>query len=256
MPNSSAFSNLGFRVFGIAAFAFGVIGLVYRDFASVWQPVPPELPHHTAFAVIAAILFLLAGAAIQWPSAARPAVAALGILYFLFSLLWLRRVIGFPGMIGTWSGYGEQVSLITAALVLWVDLSPQKPAGAAIIVRICRFFFGLCFIALGLAHFGALEFTASMVPAWIPPSQRFWAAATGVFHLMAGTSIIIGVLDQLAARLLTAMIVGFGILVWAPQLFKDAHNHMNWCGNAMNLAIAGAAWIMADSIRDAHAQKN
>jgi len=89
-----------------------------------------------------------------------------------------------------------------------------------------------------------------MVPAWIPPSQRFWAMATGVFHLMAGSSIIVRVLDLVAARLLTAMIIGFGILVWAPQLFKDPHNHMNWAGNAMNLAIAGAAWIMADFLRD------
>jgi uncharacterized membrane protein YphA (DoxX/SURF4 family) len=255
LPNRSAFSHLGFRVFGLAAFAFGLIGLVYRDFASVWQPVPPEFPHRVLFAVIAALLFLLAGLAMQWPLATRPAVAALGMLYFLLSLLWLRRVIAFPGMIGTWSGYGEQVSLITAAIVLWVDLSPQKPASASLVVRLCRILFGLCFIALGVAHFAALQFTASMVPAWIPPTQRFWAAATGVFHLMAGASIITGVLDLLAARLLTAMIVGFGILVWAPQLFKDAHNHMNWCGNAMNLAIAGAAWIMADSMREARAQK-
>ena len=250
MPNRSAFSNLGYRVFGVAAFAFGVIGLVYRDFASVWQPVPPEFPHRVTFACMAAAVFLLAGAAIQRPAAVRPAAAALLIPYFLFSLLWLRRVIGFPGMIGTWSGYGEQVSLITAALVLCLDTSPQKPKGASLIVSLCRVLFGLCFIALGLAHFSALEFTASMVPAWIPPSQRFWAMATGVFHLMAGSSIIVRVFDLLAARLLTAMIVGFGILVWAPQLFKDPHNHMNWAGNAMNLAIAGAAWIMADSLRD------
>jgi len=249
VAHSNAFSNFGYRVFGIAAVGFGVVGLVYRDFASVWQPVPPGIPHRVALACVAAILFLIAGATMQWPPAARTSAAVLVVLYFLFSLLWLRRVIGFPGMIGTWSGYGEQLALVTSGVVLFLDFSPQKPKGAGIVARVCLILFGLCFISLGLAHFAALEFTASMVPAWIPPGQRFWAMATGVFHLMAGASIIFGVLDLLAARLLTAMIIGFGILVWLPQIFRNPHNHMNWAGNVMNLALVGAAWIMADFIR-------
>jgi hypothetical protein len=42
------------------------------------------------------------------------------------------------------------------------------------------------------------------------------------------------------------MIIGFGLLVWLPRLFTDPHKLINWAGNAQNLAIAGAAWIVAD----------
>jgi hypothetical protein len=44
------------------------------------------------------------------------------------------------------------------------------------------------------------------------------------------------------------MFVGFGVLVHAPSLFADPHSHMNWAANAMNLALIGAAWVIAESI--------
>jgi hypothetical protein len=50
----------------------------------------------------------------------------------------------------------------------------------------------------------------------------------------------------LAARLLTMMLVLFGLLVWVPLVFSDPHNHTNWSENAETFAIAGAAWILAD----------
>jgi hypothetical protein len=67
-------------------------------------------------------------------------------------------------------------------------------------------------------------------------------------HLLAGNAILSGILATLAARLLTAMIFGFGALVWAPALFAQPHVHIVWGGNAINLALMGAAWVVADSI--------
>ena len=102
-----------------------------------------------------------------------------------------------------------------------------------------------------LGHTGgdlALKETAGMVPKWIPPGQRFWGIATGVAHLLAGLSIMTGVLADIASRLFTAMLIAFGILVWVPFLFTPADAHMVWGGNAINLALAGAAWIISDSI--------
>ena len=42
------------------------------------------------------------------------------------------------------------------------------------------------------------------------------------------------------------MIVGFGLLIWLPAAFADPHKLINWAGNAQNLAITGATWIVAD----------
>ena len=52
----------------------------------------------------------------------------------------------------------------------------------------------------------------------------------------------------LAARLLTAEIVIFELLFWIPRLLAQPSNHFNWGGNAISIAIAGAAWVVADSI--------
>lgn len=87
-----------------------------------------------------------------------------------------------------------------------------------------------------------------MVPAWISPGQRFWAIATGAAHLLAGISIVSGIQAILASRLLTAMLVIFGALVWARSIFAAPHEHVAWAGNAINLALIGAAWMVADSI--------
>jgi hypothetical protein len=49
-----------------------------------------------------------------------------------------------------------------------------------------------------------------------------------------------------ASRLLTLMIVLFGVLVWLPAPFAHPHSFIAWAGNVENLAIAGAAWIVSD----------
>ena len=44
------------------------------------------------------------------------------------------------------------------------------------------------------------------------------------------------------------MFVVFGVLVHAPSIFIDPASHLNWTANAMNLALIGTAWVIADSI--------
>jgi hypothetical protein len=73
-----------------------------------------------------------------------------------------------------------------------------------------------------------------------------------VFHIAAGLAILLDVRAVLAARLFTAMLICFGLLVWAPKLVKDPHVHMVWAGNAINLTLIGAAWLMADAIAREH----
>jgi hypothetical protein len=44
------------------------------------------------------------------------------------------------------------------------------------------------------------------------------------------------------------MFIVFGVMVHAPSIFIDPASHLNWTANAMNLALLGAAWVIADSI--------
>ena len=72
--------RLSVRIYGLAAVALGLLGLVWGDFAAVWQPVPKDLPGRTALAYAVAIAFLLAGLAIQWRRSAGLGALALTAL--------------------------------------------------------------------------------------------------------------------------------------------------------------------------------
>jgi len=109
--------------------------------------------------------------------------------------------------------------------------------------------FGACVVSFGVAHFTALEATARLVPGWLPFGQRFWAITTGLLMVSAGVALVAAVRTALVAGLLTTMILSFGWLIWAPALAGKIGDHFLWAANGINLAIAGAAWLIADAHR-------
>jgi uncharacterized membrane protein len=235
----------------------GILGFATAGFATNWHPVPEGIPYRSVLAYAAAALMFAAGAGLQWRKTSRAALLLSASIYTPFALLWLRRVIGFPQLSGTWSGFAEQFAPVIAAVFAYghaVGANGRWPAKA---VTASRAVFGLCVIELGLAHFFALSLTASLVPRWIPPGQRFWAAATGVAMVLAGVSIAIDVQSARAARLLTTLLLLFGAFVWAPRVFATPHQPVAWGGFAITVLVCGSAWMVADGLdrrpRAAHA---
>ncbi len=74
----------------------------------------------------------------------------------------------------------------------------------------------------------------------------FWAVTTTVLFALAAVALIMNRTTLVAARLLTIMIVIFGILVWVPLLLSSPHDHATWSETVETFAIAAAAWILAD----------
>src|SRR4051812_1329422 len=217
--------SLGVRTYGVAAAALGMIALVWRDFATVWHPVPGNVPHRLALVYVTAALLIAAGAAVQMRRTMRAALLVLAFLNLIAACLWIRRIVGYPELIGTWSGFGEQFSLTAAALAVYVLTTPAGVPWAPRAAAAARVSFGLCAISFGLAHFFALPQTASMVPHWLPLGQRFWAAATGTALFLAGVAILTGIQALLATRLLTVLLALFGLLVWLPTVVSHPHEH-------------------------------
>ena len=242
MPSSNApssntrSSNLGRHVFGVAALAFGLVTLAWHDYNGWHQP------RYLVHAAGAALIF--GGAAIQFRRTAKMGALVLGAVYLVFALRCLPQIVAAPRIYNSWGNFFEQFSLVAGAAILYVRLSPTWSREA--VSRIGRILLGICAVSFTLEQAFYLGVTAQLVPKWIPPSQMFWAVATTVLFALAAVALLTNRLALLAARLLTMMLVLFGLLVWVPLLFSDPHSHTNWSETVETFAISGVAWILAD----------
>jgi len=247
MQHRSLASNLGIYAFAAGAIFLGVLGLVSGDFATSWQNVGPNIPLREPLAYLTAILELAAGSALLWPRTARAGALTLTILYSVFTLIWLPKALVNLGNYDPIGNVFEELSLAAAGLVL---LGKFSPAGSFFARRHSFFvlLFGICPISFGIVHIIDMPGLLGAIPAWLPPGRMFWAYATTLGFFAAAVAILTGIMAPLASRLLTAEIVIFELLFWIPNLHAEPKNHFNWAGNAISIAIAGAAWVVSDSI--------
>jgi uncharacterized membrane protein YphA (DoxX/SURF4 family) len=247
MENRRGWPGVGIYIFALGAIVLGLSGLVWGDFATEWQRVTPGVPYREALAYLTAVYELCAGLLILWPRTARIGGALLGMLFLIFTLLWVPKIAAAPLVWDSWGNFFEESSMMIAGVVLWAWLAPADSEWAGKTEQICRLY-GICVISFGLVHFIYLQGAASFVPKWIPLGGTFWAATTGICFFAASGAILSGILAGLASRLLVTMIVLFELLVWMPRLAASPHAHFEWAGNAVSIAMAGAAWVVSDAI--------
>src|SRR5580658_1656659 len=229
-------SNLGRHLFGVAALAFGLITLAWHEYNG-WH-LPPYMVYPTAAAQI------LGGAAIQLRRTAKTGAVILAAAYLVFALRCVPGIVAQPQIYNSWGNFFEQFSLLTGAAIVYARLSPARSREA--LPRIGRTLFGICAASFALEQAFYLGSTASLVPKWIPPGQMFWAVTTSVLFALAAVALLANRMALLAARLLTIMLVCFGLLVWLPLVVSGPRSHTNWSEITETFAIAGAAWILAD----------
>jgi hypothetical protein len=236
-PSSKLGSNFGRHVFGVASLAVGLITLAWHD------------SHHLRYIVYAAAAAqIFGGAAILFRRTGKTGASVLGAAYLVFALLCLPQIVAAPQIYNSWGNFFEQFSLVTGAAMVYARLSsPRSSAWSPeTLHRIGRILLGICVASFTLEQAFYLGATASLVPKWVPPSQMFWAVTTTVLFALAAVALLANRTALLAARLLTVMVVSFGLLVWVPLVLSDPHSHTNWSESAETFAIAGAAWILAD----------
>ena len=241
--------TFGWRVYGLGVMALGMVCLAWGRF-DPGQPVPKDFPDRTALAYAAALFMLVAGATIEWRRTAAWGAAALTAYYALVVVILMngRVLLAHYAEFGTYSGVAEQLAITAGGLIVYAASAKINAARAARLTRVGQLMFGVCALLFGGAHFFYMNLTTPLVPKWLPPTQEFWAYATGVGHIAAGVAILTGVQARLAAILLTAMYASFTPLVHVPMLLADPSSHMNWTENAINLVLTGVAWVVADSL--------
>lgn len=236
MTETTPGSNLGRHVFGVAAFAFGLITLAWHDYNG------RHLQRYIVYAAAAALIF--GGAAIQFRRTTKTGAVVLGVLYLVFASLCLPGIVAAPKIYNSWGNFFEQFSLVAGAAIVHARLSSSWSRET--LNRIGRILLGICAASFTLEQAFYLGATAHLVPKWVPPSQMFWAVATTVLFALAAVALLTNRMALLATRLLTRMLVLFGLIVWVPLLLSDPRSHTNWSETVETFAIAGATWILAD----------
>ncbi len=244
---------LGKTLFSFGLGGLGVVSLIYDDYAMVWQPVPPWVPHREILAYASGALLLLASVGAFFRRTAR--LATIVLTAFVFSwllLLQVPRVLSDPSNEGMWLGFGETLLLVSGGWVLISSSASNREGGRGLIspegtsLRVGRRLFGAALPLIGLSHFIYSAGTASMVPAWLP-GRLFFAYLTGAGHIAAGAGILLGILPGLAASLEATMITLFVLLLHLPGVILQPRDRLQWTMFFIAVAYAGSAWAVAGS---------
>jgi uncharacterized membrane protein YphA (DoxX/SURF4 family) len=234
--------NIHTALYACGAILLGVIGIVFSDFALQWQPVPAGFPLRQPFAYVSAVLLLAGGAMMLSRRADRAGAWLLAVFYGVWVVaLHLPVALKSWKHIGVWNGPAELTFLTMGGLAFVA--SSLGPARRPITLT-ARILAGASACVFGLAHFNYIDFTATFVPAWLPPSQVFWAWATGAGHLAAGLALISGVQARLAATCLAGMMGSFVLLVHVPRLLATPDVHAEWVMLGVASSLSGAAWLI------------
>lgn len=231
---------MGRHIFGTAALALGVASLaLHVQLVSNWT-----LPGRVIFLTLAAVAQIAGGIAIQLPRSARLGAIILFLTYLVFACTFVPEIFAQPGVYASWGNVFYALGVVAGAVVAYVLVSVSaseltRSANAAVIV------FGLCNISYAIEQVEFFGRTAGLVPKWIPLGGSFWAIATTIAFALAGVSLLVRYKALLASRLLTVMLLIFGVTIWIPALIAQPGHPGNWSEGLETFAIAGAAWIVA-----------
>jgi uncharacterized membrane protein YphA (DoxX/SURF4 family) len=234
--------NLNSLAYAIGAILLGVVGIYFHEFAMQWQPVPAGIGMRTQLAYLAGAVLAGGGALLLVPRLERAGALLLTIFIGLWMLvLNLPPAIASASHIGAWNSPAEIGFMTSGALALFANgvVANSRP----LMLRVARYLAGTCAIVFGIAHFNYIDFTASMVPEWIP-AKAFWAGATGAGHLAAGLALVSGFKARLAAGCEAAMMGSFVVLLHLPRVIAAPDQHVEWIMLAVSTMLTGAALLV------------
>ncbi len=233
-------TGTGGLLFAATLIALGLFGLIQGGLGAIWQPVPKDLPFQEPLAYLCAIVSLIGGAGLLAGRFALPAARLLSTALLLWILAFRApAILRAPLSIGSWENCAETTVIASAAIIL-----AGRPG-------IARALYGLSMIVFGLAHFGYLSETASLVPGWLPEPVA-WAGFTGGAYIAAGLAVLSGRRARLAAMLSALQMGGFTLLVWMPIITASGpKTDFQWNETVLSGVLTLAGWVIAESYKDA-----
>lgn len=246
-------------LFAVAAASLAILSLTYGDFAPS-ESLPGWLPWREGWVYLSALLLLAAGAGLCFSRTALPSALTIGAYQAVWALISTPPILAEPLSTGAWYGFCEALTSLVGAWILyemlrWRSSGSEMPIAGRRTVRVAQVLFGLTCIFYGWSHFAYADYTASLVPTWLP-NRLGLAYITGLGHVAAGIAIIVGILPRLAATLEAVMMSLFGLLVWVPTFFAQPRPawatppQNQWSELVVNLVLAASAFMVASSLRN------
>jgi uncharacterized membrane protein len=233
--------NRNSALYALGAILLGAIGIWFHDFALQWQPVPKGLALHTPLAYLSGVLLIVGGGAILTRSGERVGALLLAVFYGFWVLaLHLPAAFASWQHIGAWNGPAELTFMAMGGVALYAAGAGRLRDPLSLAARLLA---GASAVVFGFAHFNYADFTASMVPSWIP-YPLFWAYATGAGHLAAGAALLSGIQARPAVAALAGMMGSFVVLLHVPRVIAHPELHAEWIMLAVSAALTGAAWLI------------
>lgn len=243
----------GLCFFVAGLIGLGVIGVMVRDFAMVWQPVPESLPGRHAVAVTTGVLMILLGLGL-WVRATRVwAVRILFVYLIAWAALKIPAVVVAPKMEAVYLGLGELTLLLSGGWTLFANFAELAPGSPLEFLtgergmKMARILFAVSIIPIGLSHLVYGDITAGFIPAWLP-YRLGWAYLTGAGQIASGLGVLFGVLPRIAAWAEAWQITLYTLLVWGGKIAQEPKTRAAWTGFFISWIFGAAAWVVAQNV--------
>jgi uncharacterized membrane protein len=226
-----------------SAFALALLAALsigFKDLLMQWQPAPADTSWRTPVAYFSGVVLFISAVGLVMPTLRRRAA--------LIAAVWIGLWVVFlhvPTVIATKNNFVGAILGVAECSAMALGLATlavkdNSSITGQILVRL----FGVCLVIFGLSHFVYADFTAGMVPAWLP--QRLAIAyLTGAIHAITGILLLIGVWTQLAASIEAAMMTSFVLLLHIPHVSADPHNRLELTMLGVATLLSSAAWLVA-----------
>ena len=243
----------GLCLFVAGLIGLGVIALIVRDFAMVWQPVPEWVPARHAVAVGTGVLMILLGLVMAFRASRAWAVRILFVYLIVWASLKIPAVIAAPKMEAVYLGLGELTLLLSGGWTLFACFAELGPGSAVGFLagergmKMARILFAISVVPIGLSHIVYAGITAGFVPHWLP-YRVGWAYLTGAGQIASGLGVLFGVLPRVAAWAEVGQITLYTLLVWGPAILAAPKARLPWTGFFISWIIGAAAWAVAQNM--------
>jgi len=240
--------------FALGMMCVGVLALVYGYAVMIAQPLPSWFHWANGLGYVSGIILLATGAGLLFERTARLSTLILLPFLALWTLTRVPLPIADPLREITWFLVGEIAVPFSAALVIFAGFAQVTPGSSleTVIrrhaVSTARILVGLSVVTYGLSHF--FEFaarTVTLVPSWLP-FPTAWADLAGAAQVAAGLGVLFSIYPRWSARAEAAMLGVFALLVWVPAVVTKSSLQSNWGEFLFTVALAGAIWVVAESI--------